>query len=344
MFIDTAEIQVKAGDGGNGCVAFRREKFVPRGGPSGGDGGHGGSVWAVADPAYNTLYHLRHQNRFRAQRGEHGMGSNRHGKTGSDVEVHLPLGSVVADADSGERLADLVSSGERVLLVRGGNGGWGNQHFATPTRQAPRFAKPGLPGEERRLSIELKLLADVAIIGFPNAGKSTLIAAISAAKPKIADYPFTTLVPHLGVVTSHHDRRTLVVADIPGLIEGAHRGAGLGIRFLKHVERCRLLCHLVDASTSGDAERDVAAIETELERFSPEVASRPRVLVASKADAVSDPGRLESIREAARRRSLPFLEISAATGAGLKELVGFLFHEVGESLAHEPAAAAPESE
>ena len=347
MFIDTAEIQVKAGDGGDGCVAFRREKFVPRGGPSGGDGGHGGSVWAVADPAYNTLYHLRHQNRFRAGRGEHGMGSNRHGKTGADVEVHLPLGSVVVDADSGERVADLVTAGERVRLVQGGNGGWGNQHFATPTRQAPRFAKPGLPGEERRLAIELKLLADVAIIGFPNAGKSTLIAAISAAKPKIADYPFTTLVPHLGVVTSHHDRRALVVADIPGLIEGAHRGAGLGIRFLKHVERCRLLCHLIDASAEGDAEPDVAAIESELERFSPEVARRPRVLVASKTDAVSDPDRVASIRRAADRRGLPFLEISAATGAGLKELVGFLFHEVGEALAKSPSretAASPEGE
>jgi GTPase len=338
MFIDSAEIHVKAGDGGNGCIAFRREKFVPRGGPSGGDGGHGGSVWAVADPAYNTLYHLRHQNQFRAERGEHGMGSNRHGKTGADVEVHLPLGSVVTDSDSGEKLADLVKADERVLLVKGGNGGWGNQHFATPTRQAPRFAKPGLPGPERRLAIELKLLADVAIIGFPNAGKSTLISAISAAKPKIADYPFTTLVPHLGVVTSHHDRRTLVVADIPGLIEGAHRGSGLGIRFLKHVERCRLLCHLVDATASGDAEPDVATIEEELRRFSPEVAARPRVIVASKRDAVSDPDRIDSIRRAAERRGLPFLEISAATGAGLKELIGFLFHEVSEAASTAPAA------
>ncbi len=326
MFIDTAEIQVKAGDGGNGCIAFRREKFVAKGGPSGGDGGHGGSVWAVADPSYNTLYHLRHHNNYRAERGEHGMGSNCHGKTGADVEVHLPLGSVVTDAESGERLADLVTAGERVLLVKGGNGGWGNQHFATPTRQAPRFAKPGLPGGERRLEIELKLLADVAIIGFPNAGKSTLISAISAAKPKIADYPFTTLVPHLGVVRSNHDHRTLVVADIPGLIEGAHMGAGLGIRFLKHVERCRLLCHLVDASAEGDAEPEVATIERELSQFSPEVARRPRILVASKCDAVSDPERLASIRAAGERRGLPYLEISAATGAGLKELVGRLFH------------------
>jgi len=330
MFIDTAEIHVKAGDGGNGCIAFRREKFVERGGPSGGDGGHGGSVWAVADPSYNTLYHLRHQNTYRAGRGQHGMGSNRHGKSGDDVEVRLPLGSVVTDADSGEKLADLVTAGERVLLTHGGNGGWGNQHFATPTRQAPRFAKPGLPGEERRLAIELKLLADVAIIGFPNAGKSTLISSISAAKPKIADYPFTTLVPHLGVITSH-DRRTLVVADIPGLIEGAHRGAGLGMRFLKHVERCRLLCQLVDASAEGDAETDVATIEDELSQFSPDVARRPRVLAASKCDAVSDPERLASIRRAAEKRGLPYFEVSAVSGKGLKELVGFFFHEIAEA-------------
>ena len=338
MFIDTAEIHVKAGDGGNGCVAFRREKFVPRGGPSGGDGGHGGSVWAVADPAYNTLYHLRHQNHYRAGRGEHGMGSNRHGKTGEDVEVHLPLGSVVMDADSGERIADLVKANERVLLVHGGNGGWGNQHFATPTRQAPRFAKPGLPGEERRLSIELKLLADVAIIGFPNAGKSTLIAAISAAKPKIADYPFTTLVPHLGVVTSTTTGARSSWPTSRGSSRARTEGAGLGIRFLKHVERCRLLCHLVDASAAGDAEPDVAAIESELAQFSPEVARRPRVLVASKATPCRIRERLASIRRAAERRGLPFFEISAATGGGVKELVGFLFHEVGEDLARDRLA------
>ena len=328
MFIDTAEIQVKAGDGGNGCIAFRREKFVAKGGPSGGDGGHGGSVWAVADPSYNTLYHLRHQNNYRAERGEHGMGSNCHGKTGDDVEVHLPLGSVVTDAESGERLADLVTAGERVLLVKGGNGGWGNQHFATPTRQAPRFAKPGLPGGERRLAIELKLLADVAIIGFPERRQ---------------------VHAHLGDLGREAEDRRLPVHDAraaprrravqprpPHARRGRHprphrgraRGAGLGIRFLKHVERCRLLCHLVDASAAGDAEPDVATIEGELAQFSPEVARRPRILVASKCDAVSDPERLASIRAAAQRRGLPFFEISAATGAGLKELVGHLFHDV----------------
>jgi GTP-binding protein len=255
------------------------------------------------------------------------MGSNRHGKSGESVVIPLPLGSVIRDAESGEPIAELLSAGERVELAKGGNGGWGNQHFATPTRQAPRFARPGQPGEERQLAIELKLLADVAIIGFPNAGKSTLISVISAAKPKIADYPFTTLVPHLGVVAGD-ENRTLVVADIPGLIEGAHRGAGLGIRFLKHVERCRLLCHLVDASGEGDAESAVAVIERELEQFSPEVAARPRVLVASKSDAVSDPERLESIRRAADVRGLPFFEVSAATRKGLDRLVHFFFQAV----------------
>jgi GTPase len=327
VFIDTAEIHVRGGDGGNGCVAFRREKFVPRGGPSGGDGGHGGSVWAVADPALNTLFHLRHQRAFRAERGEHGMGSNRHGRSGGDVVVPLPLGSVVRDAETGEPIADLLAAGEKVLFAKGGNGGWGNQHFATPTRQAPRFAKPGLPGEERQLAIELKLLADVAIIGFPNAGKSTLISAISAAKPKIADYPFTTLVPHLGVIAGD-ESRTLVVADIPGLIAGAHKGAGLGIRFLKHVERCRLLCHLIDASGSGDAESDVEVLERELREFSPEVAARPRVLVASKMDAVSDPERPASIARAAAARGLPFFEISAVTHRGLEPLTRYFFDSV----------------
>ncbi len=337
MFIDSAEIRVKAGDGGNGCVAFRREKFVPRGGPSGGDGGHGGSVYAVTDPSYTTLYHLRHQMLFKGQNGQHGMGSNCHGRTGNDAMVSLPLGSVVVDADTGERVADLVHAGEKILLAGGGNGGWGNQHFATSTRQAPRFARKGLPGIERRLTVELKLLADVAIIGFPNAGKSTLISVISAAKPKIAGYPFTTLVPNLGVVRGD-DHRTLVVADIPGLIEGAHHGAGLGIRFLKHVERCRLLCHLVDASTEGDAERDVAVLEGELEAFSPDIAARPRILVASKCDAVSDPSRLDSIRAAAARRGMPYREISAATRLGLEDLVRDFFRLAGARAAL-PAAA-----
>lgn len=326
MFIDEATVTVSSGDGGNGCIAFRREKFVPRGGPSGGDGGNGGDVYVAANPSLNTLYPLRHQSHLRAGRGEHGLGSNCHGKRGKDVVLELPIGSVVKDADTGELLADLTEVAQKLLIARGGNGGWGNQHFATSTRQAPRFAKPGLPGETRRLAIELKLLAEVAIIGLPNAGKSTLISVISAARPKIADYPFTTLVPNLGVV-SRGDSDTLVVADIPGLIRGAHEGAGLGLRFLKHVERCRALCHLVDASAEGDAEEDVAVIEGELSAFSPEIAARPRLLVASKIDSALAP-RLASIEAAARRRGLPYFAVSAAARTGLSELVHALF-EIG---------------
>ena len=326
MFIDEAEITVTSGDGGNGCVAFRREKFVPRGGPSGGDGGDGGDVWVSANASINTLYPLRHRTHYKAGRGQHGLGSNCHGKRGDDLEIDLPIGSVVRDAETGEVLADLTAAGQRLRIAKGGNGGWGNQHFATSTRQAPRFAKAGLPGETRRLAIELKLLAEVAIVGLPNAGKSTLISVISAARPKIADYPFTTLTPNLGVVT--RDDETLIVADIPGLIAGAHEGAGLGIRFLKHVERTRAICHLVDSSTEGDAEEDVATIERELGAFSPEIAARPRLLVASKIDA-ADPERLASIEAAARRRKLPFFAISAATRVGVPELVHALF-EIGK--------------
>jgi GTPase len=322
VFIDEARIMVSAGDGGNGCVAFRREKFVPRGGPSGGDGGDGGDAYIRSNGSLNTLYPLRHQTHYRAGRGEHGMGSNCHGKRGEDLVIQLPVGSIVRDEDTGEILADLTQPDESVLVAKGGNGGWGNQHFATATRQAPRFAKPGLPGQIRKLAIELKLLAEVAIVGLPNAGKSTLISVVSAAKPKIADYPFTTLTPNLGVV--RRDEDTLVVADIPGLIRGAHEGAGLGIRFLKHVERCRALCHLVDSSVRGDAEPDVAAIEDELFAFSPEIAARPQILVASKIDA-TDSARLASIEEAARRRGLSFFAISAAAGTGLTELVHALF-------------------
>ena len=327
MFIDEAEVSVHAGDGGDGCVAFRREKYVPRGGPSGGDGGDGGNVYVEVNPSLNTLYPLRHRPRFSGGRGEHGMGSNRHGKRGDDVVIELPVGSVVKDIDSGEILADLTAAGGRILVAAGGNGGWGNQHFATSIRQAPRFALPGKPGESRKLSIELKLLADIAIIGLPNAGKSTLISVISAARPRIADYPFTTLVPNLGVVALAEDR-TLVVADIPGLIEGAHEGAGLGIRFLKHVERCRALCHLVDASAEADPEKEIRTIESELAAFSPEIAARPRLIVASKMDA-ADPARAKQIEKAARKRGLRFFAISAAAGKGIPELIAGMFEIAG---------------
>src|SRR5512143_3086372 len=278
MFIDEARIHVAAGDGGNGCVAFRREKSVPRGGPSGGDGGDGGSVTLVADVNLNTLYAFRFTKRFVAGRGGHGRGSNCHGANGRPLEVAVPVGTVVTDAATGETLGDLTEDGQTLRVATGGRGGRGNARFATSTNRTPRRADPGTKGEVHDLALSLKLLADVAIVGLPNAGKSTLISAISAARPKVADYPFTTLVPHLGVV-SWGRFRTFVAADIPGLIEGAHDGHGLGIRFLKHVERSRLLCHLVDASTldavdpEADAERTVSVIERELAAFDPRLAA-----------------------------------------------------------------------
>jgi GTP-binding protein len=328
MFIDEAVIHVAGGDGGNGCVAFRREKFVPKGGPSGGDGGDGGSVTLLADPALNTLYPFRFTKRFAAGRGGHGKGENRHGKNGASREVSVPVGTVVRDAESLEVLGDLAASGQSLLVAKGGRGGRGNARFATSTNRTPRRADPGTEGERRDLALELKLLADVALVGLPNAGKSTLIAAISAARPKIADYPFTTLVPNLGVVS--RDRfKTFVAADVPGLIAGAHEGHGLGIRFLKHVERSRLLAHLVDAASLssedpvGDAERAVATIETELASFRPDLLARERVLVATKADAAT-PAQLEAVARAAARRKLASFAISAAARRGLEPLVAHL--------------------
>ena len=328
MFIDQATIRVKAGDGGNGCVAFRREKFVPKGGPSGGDGGAGGSVYVVASGRLNTLYHLRFRRDWRAGRGEHGMGSNCSGQHGEDVVIELPIGSVVRDEATGEMLADLSSDGQRVLVAKGGRGGWGNQHFATATRQAPRFAQDGTPGEERMLAIELKLIADVGIIGLPNAGKSTLISVISAAKPKIADYPFTTLVPNLGVVSADDDE-TFVVADIPGLIEGAHEGHGLGDQFLRHVERCAALLHLVDLSANERPEHDAEVVAHELELYSEALASKPRIVCGSKLDAAM-PGNSGKLRAYAQRNGYDYLEISAVTGDGVRQLVRALAPVVRE--------------
>src|ERR1041384_7952347 len=293
MFVEQATIRVKAGDGGHGCVAFRREKFVPKGGPSGGDGGTGGSVWISAPRRLNTLYHLQFQREWKAGRGQHGMGSNCSGVNGGDVEIELPIGSVVRDKQSGELIADLANDGDRVLIAKGGRGGWGNQHFATATRQAPRFAQDGGEGEERELFIELKLIADVGLVGLPNAGKSTLISVISAAKPKIADYPFTTLVPNLGVVSAD-DAQTFVVADIPGLIEGAHEGHGLGDLFLRHVERCSVLVHLVDLSANETPDHDAAVIARELERYSENLATKPRIVCGSKLDSAV-PGNSEKL-------------------------------------------------
>ena len=339
MFIDQATIRVKAGDGGHGCVAFRREKFVPKGGPSGGDGGTGGSVWIVASARLNTLYHLKFQKEWKAGRGEHGMGSNCSGVHGDDVVIELPVGSVVRDKESGDVIADLGYDGERVLVAKGGRGGWGNQHFATATRQAPRFAQDGNPGEERELFIELKLIADVGLVGLPNAGKSTLISVISAAKPKIADYPFTTLVPNLGVVKAD-DEQTFVVADIPGLIEGAHEGHGLGDQFLRHVERCAVLVHLVDLSSNEQPDVDAEVIARELGLHSQTLAEKPRVVVGSKIDSVV-PGNSEKLRAYADRNGYAYHEISAVVGDGVKELVRLLARFVREQQVREEALAAP---
>src|ERR1035438_138827 len=320
MFIDEVRIRVKAGDGGNGCLAFRREKYVPRGGPSGGDGGRGGDITMVASTHYNTLLHFRFNPEHTAQRGRHGEGSNRSGREGESIELSVPVGTIVYDADSGELLHDFTQAGDRFLVARGGRGGRGNQHFATSTHQAPTEHEDGRPGQEKKLRLELKLLADVGLVGFPNSGKSTLISRISAARPKIADYPFTTLIPNLGVAQLS-DFRSFVVADMPGLIEGAHLGHGLGIQFLRHIERTRLLVHLVDMSETGrDVVEDFATIMGELASFSDDLARKPMFVVASKMDASQDPSRVEALRQIAQARGLPFFEISSATGQGIEEL------------------------
>src|SRR5690242_4673173 len=306
MFIDEVRIRVKAGDGGNGCLAFRREKYVPRGGPSGGDGGRGGDVTLVASNHYNTLLHFRFNPEHTAERGRHGEGSNRSGREGESIELPVPVGTIVYDAETGELLHDFVKAGDRFLVARGGRGGRGNQHFATPTHQAPTEHEPGRPGEEKHLRLELKLLADVGLVGFPNAGKSTLISRISAAHPKIADYPFTTLEPNLGVVSV--DDRSFVVADIPGLIEGAHLGHGLGTQFLRHIERTRLLVHLVDVSeTSGrDPVEDFRVVMEELASFREELAWKPMFVVASKIDVAQDRERISRLKSLATAKGLPF--------------------------------------
>ena len=325
MFIDRAKIYVQGGDGGNGVTAFRREKFVPRGGPSGGDGGRGGDVFLVADSSLNTLLHLRYNPRHIAQRGAHGEGSNRSGRTGSDHEVRVPVGTQIVDADTAELVYDLDHEGARWLAARGGRGGFGNAHFATSTNRAPRYHQSGSSGEARDLQLELKLLADVGLVGFPNAGKSTFISTVSAARPKIADYPFTTLEPHLGVVDLG-DFRTFVIADIPGLIEGAHMGAGLGDRFLRHIERTKLLLHMIDVSSlSGrDTVSDYETVNTELASYNPLLATRPQIVVATKIDALEDKQRLESLRDRAQADGKPFFAISSVTNKGISELVNAL--------------------
>jgi GTP-binding protein len=319
-FVDEALIHVRGGRGGNGCVAFRREKFVPRGGPSGGDGGDGGSVRLVGDPALNTLYHLRFQSLYAAERGRHGEGSKRTGRSGGNLEVHVPLGTVVRDAESAEPLGEILSADEMLVVAPGGRGGRGNARFASATHQAPRHAEPGEEGQERRLQLELKLLADAGVVGLPNAGKSTLISVLSAARPKIADYPFTTLVPQLGVVATGGDRDPFVLADLPGLIAGAAQGAGLGHRFLRHVERCRVLLHLVDLAAEGSAVDDLETVERELYAFDPDLLERPRWVVGTKLDAAREERRSE-LAEEASRRGLPYVEISSVSRTGLQPLV-----------------------
>jgi GTPase len=324
MFIDQAKIRIKAGDGGNGCVAFRREAFEPNGGPSGGDGGNGGDVIMESSERHNTLVHFRFNPEYKAQRGQHGMGSNCTGKQGKDVVLKVPVGTMVYDFETNELLHDFSRPDESIVIAKGGRGGRGNAQFATSTHQAPREHEDGRPGEERVLRLELKLLADVGLVGYPNAGKSTLISRISAARPKIADYPFTTLQPNLGVVSvgDVSEGRSFVAADIPGLIEGAHEGAGLGTQFLRHIERTRLLVHLVDVSDSSgrpDPVKDYEVIKSELASFGAHLDEKPVIVVASKID-VANKDKLAKLKRFAKKNKLEFFEVSAVTGEGVEEL------------------------
>jgi GTP-binding protein len=338
MFVDEVDIQVLAGNGGNGCMAFRREMRVPRGGPSGGDGGRGGSIYLVASPHQNTLVTYRFHPEFSAERGQHGQGSNCTGYGGADMELEVPPGTVVYDKHGEELipLADLAQVGDRVLVARGGDGGRGNASFATATNRAPRRTEKGWPGEQRTLRLRLKLLADVGLVGFPNAGKSTLISRISDAKPKIADYPFTTLTPNLGVVRLSDDR-SFVVADVPGLIEGAHEGHGLGTKFLAHLERTKVLVHIIDVSsaTGRDPVHDFDVISRELELFAGGgddtavvLAQKPRMAVANKIDALDEPERLTKLKKHLKKLGVPLYPISAVTGEGLPALVEALWKQV----------------
>jgi GTP-binding protein len=344
LFVDEVDIHVAAGSGGRGCLAFRREKRVARGGPSGGDGGHGGSVYIVASEHTNTLIHYRFHPLFTAKRGDHGQGSNCTGHSGATLELPVPIGTLVyektSDPDGSYRLlADLAEANQRVLVAKGGRGGMGNAHFASSTNRAPRKVQPGEPGEEKDLRLELKLLADVGLVGFPNAGKSTLIARISAARPKIADYPFTTLTPNLGVVSMSGDR-SFVVADVPGLIEGAHRGLGLGHQFLRHLERTKVLVHLVDVSgaTGRDPAEDLDILRRELELFRPELAAKAQLVTANKIDATSDDLLADALSRRAETLGLPFFRISGVTGEGVQRLLEAVWRELA---AREPGLELP---
>ena len=339
-FVDEARIEVQAGRGGNGCASFRREKFVPKGGPDGGDGGRGGSVWAVADHNINTLIEYRYQRRIAAGNGEHGRGSDCYGASGEDIELRLPVGTVVIDQETGHTLADLATDGQRALLAKGGAGGLGNLHFKSSTNRAPRQKTPGQPGEHRLLHLELKVLADVGLLGFPNAGKSTLIAAVSNARPKVADYPFTTLHPHLGVVRVDANS-SFVIADVPGLIEGAAEGAGLGHRFLRHLGRTRLLLHVIDiAPVDADVDpvRQARALVAELRKFDPGLARKPRWIVLNKIDLVDATARERLASELPRRlrTKAPMFLVSAATGEGCRELMRAVSRQLAGAVERAP--------
>jgi GTPase len=346
MFVDEVDIRVTAGGGGNGCMAFRREKFVPRGGPSGGDGGHGGSVYVVATEHLNTLINFRFHPEYHARRGAHGQGSTRTGHDSPDIDLEVPIGTVVYELpDAGEPrlLADLTAAGQRVLVAAGGQGGRGNAWFATSTNRAPRRADPGQPGEARRLRLQLRLLADVGLVGFPNAGKSTLISRISSARPKIADYPFTTLTPHLGVVTLD-EGRSFVVADVPGLIEGAHSGHGLGQQFLKHVERTKVLVHVVDVSemSGRDPVEDFETVRREIALFDRTLLERHQVVAASKMDVLADRERLERLQAHVDQLGLALFPISGVTGDGVRPLLEAMWRRIAEARADLRASPALE--
>ncbi|HUL42728.1 MAG TPA: GTPase ObgE [Bacteroidota bacterium] len=325
MFIDQATISVKSGKGGNGIISFRHEKFIPKGGPDGGNGGNGGSVLIRADRHLTTLMDFRYKRNYAARNGEHGMGSNKTGKSASDVIIRVPVGTVIRDGETGELLADLVSDHDEIRVASGGKGGKGNAEFATSTNQAPRKATPGTPGEERTIDLELKLLADVGLVGFPNAGKSTLIARISAAKPKIADYPFTTLIPNLGIVR-YREEKSFVVADMPGLIEGAHSGKGLGIQFLRHIERTRVLVLLIE-STTADPRNEYDILINELRSFSPAMLKKPQVVALSKID-LAESALMKSLSKISFGRGIPKVCISSVTGEGIPELLDLVWKKL----------------
>jgi GTP-binding protein len=344
-FVDEARVKVQAGNGGRGCASFRREKFVPFGGPDGGDGGHGGSVWLKAVPGINTLADFRVERTYRAPHGTAGSGNDRTGAAGADLYVSLPVGTVVRDSDTGEQLGDLATVGDELLVARGGKGGWGNTRFKSSTNRTPRQFGPGLPGEKRQLELEMKVIADVGLLGMPNAGKSTLIRAVSHARPKVADYPFTTLYPNLGVVSAG-DQRSFVMADIPGLIEGAAEGAGLGIRFLKHLQRTRLLLHLVDIAPLDpqvDPVKEVRSIVAELKKFSADLTAKPRWLLLNKSDLLPPEEAAARAKDIVRRLRFrgPHFLISGATGAGTPQLVQAVmtFLEENQRAADDAAAA-----